>query len=212
MRGDVTTVSTLTAREAYCCALANGPLLPADAVVVFSGDGTTRLAVAVGILKQRGAHMAVVSGGVDDPPHSLSAPDSAEYLIRNGLAPDRIVQDNESRNTHEQSEWVAEAIVAETWPQSFGRIFLAVSPYHMYRAHLTLIQSLRERDLDMRVHVLPVAASQTSWWKRPEGVGVDRMELLEDEFRKIEEYQAKGHVATWEQGLGYLRFWEGDDE
>ena len=60
-------IATMTDREAFCCAVANGPMLPADAIFVPSGDGTTRLEVAIGLLRQRAAHWTVVSGGVDVP-------------------------------------------------------------------------------------------------------------------------------------------------
>ena len=37
---------------------------------------------------------------------------------------------------------------------------------------------------------------------------VTRLDLLEGEFRKIDEYRTKGHVASYRDGLKYLQYWE----
>ena len=192
-------------RETFLAVLFTAPLERADAVVVFSGDGATRLDVALQALRQRAAHWAVVSGGVDNPPHSLNAEASANYLIGHGLAPDRIIQDNASQNTHEQAEWLAKECEDRGWE----RVLLAASPYHMPRAFLTVLASLQKRDLAETVCIVPLVASQALWWGTPEGLDQTRAELWADELRKIDEYrELYGHVAGDEDGLAYLRFWE----
>ena len=204
------TVATMTAREAFCNALASGPLLPSSAVVIFSGDGMTRVETAVGLLRQGAAHWTIASGGVDNPPHSLHADTIAEHLVEQGLHQDRIIVDGESQNTRDQAEWLAEFLTAPPEPWEFPRVLLAVSPYHMPRAFLTVLQSLRDRDLHEQHHVIPVPASHTRWWGKPDGLEVTRMDLLADEFRKIDEYrELYGHVASYEEGLAYLKLWEG---
>jgi len=196
----------VTDREAFLCAVASGPFLPSDAIIVISGDGTTRLEVAIGCLRQRAAHHVVLSGGVDNPPHSLGPDDATAYMIQKGLAPDRIIVEGDSQNTREQAVNCVKLIREHEWE----RVLLCVSPYHMPRAMLTFIQALREDDAHERCHILPIAASQTSWWAKPDGLDATRMELLADEFDKIERYGP--HVATWAEGLEYLRFWEGHDD
>ena len=195
----------ITPRESFLAALFNGPLLYADAIVVFSGDGTTRLEVAVGALRQRSAHWCVVSGGVDNPPHSLTAREMRDEMIRQGLTPDRIIMDPDSQNTRDQAEALAVLVKAKGWTN----VLLAVSPYHAPRAYLTVLASLKAAGLDEVVHVQPLTASQTPWWGRPEGLDVTRMDLFGGELAKIDEYGAKGHVASYEDGLAYLRYWEG---
>ena len=193
-----------TDRERFLAALFNGPLRLVDAVVVFSGDGKKRLDAAIGILRQRAAHWCVVSGGVDNPPHSLDADAAAKYLIERGLHPDRIVRDNASQNTHEQAEWLAEKCATEGW----GSALLVASPYHTPRAFLTVLASLQSRNLTEDVMVLPLPAGECAWWERPDGLDVTRMDLFADELRKIDEYGARGHVASYEDGLRYLAAWE----
>lgn len=192
----------MSVREQFLCALFNGPLLPADALVVFSGDGKVRLHTAVGALRQRAAHHVLVSGGVDDPPHSLHADDMRRYLIERGLAPDRIVVDADSLNTREQAVRLASECLSREWET----VTLVATHYHLPRAFLTVLQALAECEAD-KVLVLPLPAP-AKWWEAPPGLDVTRMDLLADEFRKIDEYGALGHVANYEDGLAYMRRWE----
>lgn len=194
----------MTAREAFNAVLFSGPLIYADAIVVLSGDGTVRLDVAVGALRQRSAHWCVVSGGLDNPPHSLHASEMRAHLIREGLAADRIICESWSQNTHDQAEALAVMCKERDWTT----VLLATSPYHMPRAFLTVLQSLTLAGLDETVHVIPLAASQTTWWGKPEGLDFTRFSLLAEEYGKIRCYQAKGHTARYEAGLDYLKHWE----
>ena len=191
-------------REAFLCALFNGPLLPADAVVVLEGDGKKRLDSAVGILRQRAANWAVVTGEVEGA-HGMTSGEAARYLIERGLSPERIVQVG-GLNTHEECERVSDWL--EVVERERDTVLLVTSPYHMPRAFLTMLASLQERGLDETIVVLPLPAGDTPWWEAPDGIDVTRMDLLADEFRKIEAYQALGHVASYEDGLAYLREWE----
>jgi len=194
-----------TEREALCAVLFNGPLMLADALVVLSGDGETRLEAAVQLLHQRAAHHVVVSGGVDDPPHSITAERMGGYLIGKGLAYDRLHIEDESQNTREQAENVLAIAVKEEW----ARLLLVASPYHVPRAFLTFLKVLIElgHTEDVRIGVLP--ASHTPWWGSPVGRNISRLELLAAEFRKIDDYQQRGHVASYAEGLAYLEHWEG---
>ena len=194
----------MSAQADFLAVMFTLPLEYADAVVVFSGDGQVRLDVALQALRQRAAHWAVVSGGVDDPPHSLNADAAANYLIGHGLAPDRIIRDNNSQNTHEQAEWLAE----EAGRQGWCRVLLAASPYHMPRAFLTVLASLKKRDLDETVCIVPLVASHTSWWGKPDGETRTRLRLWDSEQVKSHEYRAKGHIAFEAEAMEYLRFWE----
>ena len=194
----------MTDREAFMAVLFNGPLAPTDAICVFSGDGITRLQACVGALRQGIAHWVLLSGGVDDPPHSLTSADMTTRMVEYGLAPKRIVEDPDSRNTHDQAEWLA-GFMQE---RDLESVTLVASPYHMPRAYLTVLQSLKNRDMTEDVLVLPLPAGQTEWWGCPDGLDVTRMDLFPGELAKIDEYGAKGHVASYADGLEYLRFWE----
>lgn len=192
----------MTTREQFLAVLYNGPLLHADAIVVFSGDGKVRLDTAVQALRQGAAFHVVVSGGVDNPPHSLTADEAARYLVSSGLQPSRIIKDGASMNTREQAVWLAGECVARNWK----RILLTVSAYHMPRAFLSVVRAFAEKAIE-DVHVLPMAG-YAPWWDKPGGMSVTRIDLLEVEAAKINEYSKHGHVATYAEGLRYLKRWE----
>lgn len=192
-----------TAREQYLALLFNGPLVPTDAICVFSGDGTVRLDAALGALRQRIAHWVLLSGGVDNPPHSLTSHAMAKYMVQRGLRPNRIIEDPASQNTHEQAEWLA-GFLAERELES---VTLVASAYHMPRAMLTVVKSLETRGLTERIAVNPLPAGGVSWWECPASLDVTRFDLLADEFAKIERYT--DHVASYQAGIDYLRYWEG---
>lgn len=68
---------------------------------------------------------------------------------------------------------------------------IVTSAYHQPRAFLTFLRVLHERGLERTVRL----------WNAP---APSRMEPLQDEWDKIVEYQARGHVASYEDGLAYL--------
>jgi hypothetical protein len=190
----------LSDRERFLAMLYTAPVVPADAVVVFTGDGRVRLDAAyTAIMHNRAAPYLVLSGGVDDPPHSLLADLMAKMAVVQGVPPERLIVDNASQNTHEQSVWLAREIRRRGWQA----VTLVVSAYHMPRAFLTTVKALA--DTPCRVMPLtPIAR----WHGSPDGQLHTRAELLADELRKIEEYGAKGHVASYAEGLAYLGRWE----
>lgn len=191
-------------RETFLAWLYNGPLLPSDALVVLSGDGTVRIDAALGALRQGAAHYVVASGGVDNPPHALTAHATRRYLIDNGLHPDRIIEEPDSQNTHDQAGALVRLCAEHKW----ARVLLVTSPYHMPRAFLTVLAELRRAGAAEKVHVLPLPAAQVRWTDKPDGLDVTRLDLFADELRKIDEYSARGHVASYAEGLAYMRYWE----
>ncbi len=194
----------MTERESFCAVLSNGPLIRGDAIVVLSGDGDVRLEVGLELFKQNAAPLIVVSGGVDNPPHSLTAKASAEWLIDKGLHPDRVVMEGGSQHTHASASNIVSMAVAKKWTS----LLLVASPYHQYRAFLTFLRELRDFSLEEKIRLVNIPASQTRWWARPVATDLTRLELLAGEFDKIDEYRMKGHVASWADGLSYLEHWE----
>lgn len=194
----------MTSREAFCAVLSNGPLLRGDAIVVVSGDGVPRLECGLEVLKKGGAPLILVSGGLDNPPHSLTAKAMRAWLIDKGLAPHAIITENESLQTQEQAIDICRTAVDKGWK----RLLLVTSPYHQYRAFLTFLQTLRDMGQDKQIHIVNIPASQCKWWDCPAGLDVTRYELLRTEFKKIDEYNVKGHVASYKEGIDYLKHWE----
>jgi len=196
-------------RETFLAMLYNGPLLYADALVILSGDGHTRTDAAVQTLRQssgQAANWIVASGGLDNPPHAFTAAETRKYLIENGLHPDRIISEGASLNTRDQAVALAKLCAKHEW----NRVLVVTSPYHMPRAFLTLLRALDERDITEKVQLVPLPASQTKWTDTPPGEQHKRVDLFAIELAKIDEYSRLGHVASYSEGLDYLRWWEGE--
>lgn len=195
----------MTDREAFCMVLSHGPLLPGDALIVPAGDGMVRVEVAEEILRQRAAEVVIVTGGLTDAaPYALHADDLARALIGRGLDPKRITKDADSMHTKDQADFVVSQAIRHRWE----RILIAVSPYHAPRLFLTFLRALLDAGLGDRLQMLIVPA-YGSWFRKPEGSEETRYELMAGEFEKIQRYGEMGHVATYEEGLAYLKLWEG---
>ncbi len=205
-------MSEITAREKYCTVLMNLPLLYAEAIVVLAGeDWEPRIRVAKTFkLEHQGPQQVVISGGVEDPPRHRGAHTMNTFLLGAGVAPGHIIMDNESTNTREQAVNVIDLAIEHEWKS----ILLIASPYHCYRAHLTFLNRLLELDKHeaIRIQVAPTAhvpAAKVPWFEPPDGMDIKRLDLLGLEFAKIHDYAE--HVATYEQGLEYLEFWQASD-
>ena len=188
-------------RERFLAVLFNGPLLPADAVVVLAGeDGESRTTTAIEMMRQRAADVVVVTGGLSDE-SKTSAQEIVPKLLGGGVSPDHIIVDPLATNTREQAVNVAAMVRRNTWE----RILLVASPYHTPRAFLTFVRAFNEADIDC--HIVPVPTAQSPWWGKPKGVDQTRLERLSVELEKCDEYEE--HVATPTEGLDHLKRWEG---
>jgi len=208
----------MNAREKFCTVLNSGPILAPDAMVVLCGeDAMPRLKFAVGKLHEF-AHWAahqkiedyappiVLTGGLNDPPAKMGAETLAPKVLAAGVAPDRLILDTAAMNTREQ----AVNVVALAKEHGWRRLMLVVSPYHAPRAFLTFLKAAMEADIDKALEINVATASHVPWWKAPEGCEDTRYTLLELDVDKAEIYA--DHVATWEDGLAYLEYWEGREE
>jgi uncharacterized SAM-binding protein YcdF (DUF218 family) len=193
----------MTAREKFCAALFNGPLLRADAIVVLTGDGDTRLPTAAELVHQQAAPVVLITGGLDNPPYSLPASVMKGKLMGLGVAPRVIEIDYEAMNTWEQAQNTVRTAVERGW----GRILIVASPYHAPRAFLTFLKALKAVGKESEVHILTVPTADAPWFGVPDGTDAPRIDLLGDEFEKCNQYAE--HVASWGEGLEYLEAWEG---
>lgn len=195
---------TVTDREKFCAVLASGPLMRGDAIVLLEGDGQARIPAAVELLRQGAGPFIVVTGGRDEPPYCITAERMAGRLMGLGVAPDRLIVDNDSTNTREQAVNVIKIAVEHDWK----RLLLVASPYHAPRAFLTFLKAIKDEGRDTDLHLVMVPASHTPWFGKPDGLEATRLDLLADEYEKIERYGTQGHVASYEDGIAYLKRWE----
>jgi uncharacterized SAM-binding protein YcdF (DUF218 family) len=196
----------LTPRERYLAMLASWPHWAAtsDGIVLLSGDGSVRVGMAARMMVAGANQTLLITGGLDDPPYSLPAKKlraMAMGFAPAPISPTRIVLDGRAMNTREQAVNVVRLARARGWK----RLTIVASPDHMARAHLTFVRALDEAGVADTVCALPVSAP-AKWGAKPDGRDVSRLELLEAECAKVEQYAE--HVATWERGLEYLLAWE----
>lgn len=191
-------------RERFTAVLFNGPLLRADAIVLLCGeDATPRIATALELLHQSAAPLIVCSGGRHEPPRYLGALSAMSALLSGGLASDRILMEDQSQHTREQAVNVVEMAVLREW----RRVLLVASAYHLPRAFLAFVRALNEAGEGERIQLVAVPASASPWFRAPEGMTATRLDLLEAEWGKVAAYGS--HVATYEEGLAHLAYWEG---
>jgi uncharacterized SAM-binding protein YcdF (DUF218 family) len=178
--------------------------LPGDApaIVVLCGeDGEERLKYGAALLKQGWGKTLVLSGGVDSESQQ-SAKTLYPKALGMGIAHDRIVVENESRNTREQSVNVVALAVKEEW----SRLMLVGSAYHVPRAFLTFLKELQNVGKDEEIRLIPRVADHLPWDKCPKGQTRTRHQLFVGEMGKIALYSE--HVASFAEGIDHLQLWE----
>ena len=198
-------MSDLTNRERFCAVLWSGPLLSADAIIVLAGeDGVARAQTAVELFRSGAAPVIVLSGGLHQPPRIQSGEHLSSIVLGGGVAPDRIFHEP-ALHTQEQ----ATAITALSVEQHWRRLLLVASPYHLPRAFLTFVRALHQAQQHETIRLVAVPASHTFWFHAVPGAPAEetRLATLAVEFEKCGRYAE--HVATWSEGLDYLRYWEG---
>lgn len=194
-------------RDAFLAVLYNGPLVRADAILLLAGeDSMARIATAMELMRRQAADRIIISGGRHEPPQHLDAQSVRMELIAQGLAEDRILVEDKSRNTYEQALQVLDL------PQvaAMKSLMLVASAYHLPRAFLTFVAMLKVRGVADTLRIVPVPAF-AAWDVGPLRDGPTRLQLFLLELDKIGEYQQKGNVAAYEDGLDYLIGWERHD-
>lgn len=111
-------------------------------------ENVERLLVTYDLLRSNRARYALVSGGVLDPsvPSLIEANVLAQQLLDWGIAPDRVIVEPRSRNTHENAV-ECKRIAGE---RGLTRLLLVTSAFHVPRALGCF------RAVDLAVDTLPV--------------------------------------------------------
>lgn len=197
-------------REQYLAALFSQPLLRGNAIVVLAGeDWKPRIELATELYAGHDGDIThvVLSGGVHDGTRIYGAKQLKGKIMGKGVAPSRIILEDESQNTHEQ----AVNVVALAKKREWRRILLVASAYHMPRAWLTFLKATLEAGIADSLQIVPAPTSHTPWGGSPSGMDDSRLNLLTKELMKIEAYRGMGHVASYEDALRYFEDWESRD-
>ena len=195
----------LTDRERFSAQVFSMPILKADAVIVLCGeDAMPRLRTGVELVNSRCAPTLVLSGGLDMPPRVVSAESLAAEALGMGVAPEATIIENLSENTREQAVNVLAIAAMNQW----RRVLLVASAYHAPRVLLTFIQAATHAGTADQIHFVMVPSS-ARWTECPVGTRGTRLDLYDQEMKKITQFQRSGDCASFEVGLKYLALMEG---
>lgn len=174
----------------------NDCLKRADAVICLEGDGEARIGKTLEIFRKGLAKIIVVSGGLNRPPFSLGAVKMSKKFMAEGVVKDKLIIEEKSQNTYGQAKEVIKIAKRKKW----RKIILVASNFHQARAYLTFLKAIKEANLKIQIFNAPVR--ELPWFKKT-ALGFNRLELLKDEFKKIDDYSLKGHLVSFEEAIKY---------
>ena len=188
-------------REKFIVLLSNDFILKSDAIIILEGDGEFRIAKAAELYKKGFARNVVFSGGLDKPHFgAYTFKKLEENIAAQGIPKETIIVESQSTNTRQQAEEVVKLCKIYKWES----IILVASHYHQYRAFLTFLKHIEEENFSLIIHNAP--ANKIPWFSK--NVWGKRVELLEIEFNKINEYQNVGHVSDYSDAIKYFKWKE----
>ncbi|MBF0205446.1 MAG: YdcF family protein [Oligoflexia bacterium] len=191
----------LSEREIFIALVDNDFLQISDAIVLLEGDGPFRIKHAIELFTGGWAKNILLSGGninfaYGSYPLTMFLPE----FYNKDIPKKSIICESVSQNTREQAIETLKIAIAKKWK----KIILVASAYHQYRAYLTFLSVFLKSDEQITIINSPV--KQLSWFSKNEWG--DRYELLFQEFKKIEQYRMKGHIASYQEAIEYQRWKE----
>lgn len=191
----------MTPQEKFICVIANDTLKKADAVIILEGDGLARIEAGAKLFREGWAPCVVISGGINNPPHSIPAKEMRPVLIEAGVSSEAILLEEKSTNTWEQGVEIMKLVQEKKWKS----IILVASHYHQYRSYLTFLKAMQVAGITINIMCSPVR--NLPWFG---GDGEPRrFDLLTGEFERISKYTLQGHMASFEDALVYQEWKEG---
>ena len=191
----------MTIREQFIALVNNDRIVKSDVIVVLEGDGYYRVDKAADLWKDGWAPLVVISGGSDNPSYgSYPAAKMKKQLRKAGVPEKHILLDEKSQSTKEQAEEMMRWARERKWKS----MILIASHYHQYRAFLTFLRAMQAKRL--KLILINTPSRGLSWFKKtPWG---RRIDLLSSEFARITTYRRKGDVASFTEGIAYMKWKE----
>jgi uncharacterized SAM-binding protein YcdF (DUF218 family) len=192
----------MTSKELFLILTNSSKVTASDAVILLEGDGFSRLPQAVSLIKKGCAKKLVFSGGIDnESAGSYTFEKCKSKIINLGMDIDDIIHESVSQNTRQQAVEIIELCLKNNWKT----IILVASHYHQYRAFLTFLKVLEENKLQEIIQIINSPAILD--WFEEVYTGNRRIDLIEEEFQKIEHYRSNSHVSTYDSAIKYYFFW-----
>lgn len=172
-----------------------------DAIILLEGDGYNRYRKAVDLYTQGFAKKIVFSGGITDYEYgSYPFSDILPHILDLGVPESDIIHEDVSQNTREQAVEVMKLSLENNWQ----KLILVATHEHQYRAYLTFLKEVLALNRDIVLYNAPVR--NLKWFDvNPWGRRIDR---LEQEMKRIEEYFKKGHLAGVDETIKYQEWKE----
>ncbi len=186
----------ISAKEQFEKFLHAQKVVNGDVIFVLQGDGVSRAASAVELFKKGFAPLIAIVGSADKRSYgSFPSSEVRDEMVSLGLPRERLHFEEVGLHTRGEAERAMELTKEKGWK----KILIVTSPHHQYRVFLTFLKAMRDAQLDLQLINAPADLSwteDTPWGKRAD--------LLLQEFVKIAEYEKKGDVASYEDGIRYL--------
>lgn len=186
----------MTEREQFIAIVDNDILTPSDAIIMLEGDGYYRVEKVAGLYLDGKAPRIIFSGGITDYEYgSYPFKDVLPEMLKQGIKKEDIIHENKSLNTREQAVEVVKIAMLYSWK----KLVLVASHEHQYRAYLTFLHEVLDTKSGIILYNSP--ARNLGWFKQSKwGIRFNR---LEQEFTRIEEYFALGHLASFKEAIDY---------
>ena len=151
-----------------------------------SGDGLERVLEAARVFNLTHAEWLISSGGTLDPRNERDAVTMRDELVRIGIPAERILLEQESRNTHEEAVLIAPTLKAI----GATAVVLVTSDIHMTRS----LGAFRAYGIRATPAVAPSTHAGDSVRKRflPHAAGLSRAQQLWHEVLGIVYYAVRG--------------------
>lgn len=186
----------MTSKEKLIAIVDNDYIQKSDAIILLEGDGFNRYRKAVELYNEGYADKIVFSGGITDYEYgSFPFSDILPKILEEGVPKENIIHEDLSKNTREQAIEIIKYATKYNW----DKLILVATHEHQYRAYLTFLRVVLATNPNIMLYNAPVRNlgwfKETGWGKR-----IDRLEV---EFKRIDEYSKLGHLATYEEAIDY---------
>ena len=191
----------ITDREKLLHLIFNEKIRESDAIVLLEGDGTSRVNHTIELFQAGFAPRIIFSGGVLDYNYgSFPYEDIKPLLIKGGIPENAIIHENKSMHTKEQAIEVISLSKKECWE----KLILVASPHHQMRAYLTFLSEVIPSKDKI---ILYNSSAKDALWFENNNWG-KRIDLLYNEFDRIEQYTKIGHLASIADAIKYQKWKE----
>jgi uncharacterized SAM-binding protein YcdF (DUF218 family) len=187
----------MSQKDEFVALLDKQSIKKGDVIFLLEGDGYYRVPYAAELFKGGFARLIAIVGNDERPTYgSFISHKVKDKLVEAGVPERAIFCEETSANTKEEAERAMELARERNW----RTMLIVTSPHHQYRAFLTFLHAMKKSGLSLKLinAVAPLSMTEELPWGT-------RTDLLEQDFAKIEPYQKKGDVASYEEGIEYLR-------